>query len=204
MKALIVVDVQNDFCPGGNLSVKDGDQVIPVINKLMESGKYDLIVATQDWHPADHKSFASNNKNADGSKVDVGSMGELDGQPQVMWPDHCVQNSFGAKFHKDLKSELIQHVVQKGKNKNIDSYSGFFDNDKKSATEMESILKSFGVTKVDVVGLALDYCVKATAEDAKALGFETRVIVSATRAVNLTPGDGDKAVSDLKEKGVGV
>lgn len=203
-KALIVVDVQNDFCPGGSLAVTDGDKVIGPINSLMNSGDYDLIVATQDWHPADHKSFASNNSNSDGSPVKVGSLGELHGLAQVMWPDHCVQNSKGSEFHKNIESNKFDYVVRKGKNKEVDSYSGFFDNDKKSATELQSILMKNNITEVDVVGLALDYCVKATAEDAKKLGFKTAVILSATKAVNLSPNDGDKAVIDLSANGIEI
>lgn len=197
MKALILVDIQNDFCPGGNLAVKDGDQVIPIVNQLQLKKDYDLIVATQDWHPKNHKSFASNNLGKS-----VGEMGELNGQPQVMWPDHCVQRSNGAAFHKDLDMSKIVKIFQKGTNPEVDSYSGFFDNDHKSSTGLGEYLKSEGVTFVDVVGLALDYCVKATALDSNNLGFITTVIVPATRAVNLTPGDDIKAVAELKKAGV--
>lgn len=196
-KALIVVDVQNDFCPGGNLAVNEGDQIIDGINHLMHHGDYDLIVATQDWHPQDHKSFSSNNKG-----TTVGQLGELNGLPQVMWPDHCVQHSAGAAFHKDLDFAKFQYVVKKGTNKEVDSYSGFFDNDRKSATGLESILKAHNVSEVDVVGLALDYCVKATAEDANRLGFNTSVLVGLTRAVNLTPTAGEEAMADMKKQGI--
>lgn len=197
-KALVVVDAQRDFCANGKLAVKDGDEVIDPINKLMLSGKYDLIVATLDWHPQDHKSFASNNNKP------VGSMGELNGQPQVMWPDHCVQNSQGAMFHSQLKVELIDHIIKKGTNPEVDSYSGFFDNDQKSATGLGDFLKTMKIEEVDVVGLALDYCVKFTAEDAKRLGFKTNVIVDATRAVNLSPKDGENAIKDLKKQNIGI
>lgn len=197
MKALILVDIQNDFCPGGNLAVKDGDQIIPLINKLQD--KYDVIVATQDFHPANHKSFASNNP----GKA-VGSLGELGGQVQVMWPDHCVQGTKGAEFHPDLDLSKVDKVFPKGTNKEVDSYSGFFDNDKLSSTGLADYLKEKEVTTVDVVGLALDYCVKATALDANQLGFNTRVILAATKAVNLNPDDDQKTIKELADAGVNV
>lgn len=197
-KALIIVDVQNDFIPGGALAVNEGDKIVPLINELMKSGKYDVIVATKDWHPKKHKSFASNNN------AEVGSMGVLGGEPQVMWPDHCVQNTKGSEFHEDLDLHKIDKVFTKGSNPEIDSYSGFFDNDKKSATGMGEYLKKVQIKEVDVVGLALDYCVKATAIDAKNLGFKTNVIKDFTRSVNLTKGDDEKAVLELKENGVTV
>lgn len=202
-KALIVVDVQKDFCQNGALAVPAGDEVVPVINDLMESKEYDLVVATLDWHPLNHKSFASNNE-IDGKAVPVGSMGELGGMPQVMWPNHCVMNTDGAKTHKDLHTEKVHRFFTKGSNKDIDSYSGFFDNDKKSSTGLGEWLKQKGITEVDVVGLALDYCVMATAVDAKTLGFKTNVIENATRAVNLSPDDGAKALVTLKEKGIEI
>lgn len=198
-KALIVVDVQKDFCPGGNLAVTNGDQVVEPINKLMESKEYDLIVATQDWHPKNHGSFASNNKGAT-----VGQMGTLKGLPQVMWPDHCVQGSDGATFHKNLETKHFHEVFKKGQNPDIDSYSGFYDNDKKNSTGLGEWLKTYHVEEVDVVGLALDYCVKATAEDAQRMGFKTTVILNCTRAVNINPDDGDKAVTELKNVGVKI
>lgn len=198
MKALIIVDVQNDFCPEGRLAVKEGDQIVDPINQLMMKEKYDLIVATLDWHPKNHKSFASNNN------AQVFSMGALNGQPQVMWPDHCVQNSVGAQLHPRLNTNQINHFITKGTNPEVDSYSGFFDNDKKSSTGLNDILLKYGVQEVDVVGLALDYCVKATAEDAKKLGYKTNVLVDLTRAVNMSAGDDQKAVADLKAQGIVV
>jgi nicotinamidase/pyrazinamidase len=197
-KALIIVDVQNDFCPGGNLAVADGDKVIPVINQLMKED-YDIIVATKDWHPANHKSFASNNLG-----MRAGQMIKLNGQDQVMWPDHCVQNSKGSEFYSGLHIERIDKVFPKGMNTEVDSYSGFFDNDKKSSTGMGEWLRGQGITEVVIVGLALDYCVKATAEDAKSLGFHTTVLVQGTKAVNLKPDDGAMAIKQLKNKGVNV
>lgn len=197
MKALIVVDMQNDFCPGGALAVKDGDQIISRINELMKH--YDVVVATQDWHPVNHGSFATNNPGKN-----PGEMGELSGKAQVMWPNHCVQNTKGAEFHSEVETFRFDKVFQKGMNEKIDSYSGFFDNDYTSATGLGDYLKAKGVKEVDVVGLALDYCVKATALDAKKLGFKTAVIVDATKAVNINPTDGDKTLVELTEAGVEV
>lgn len=197
MKALILVDIQNDFCPGGNLAVKDGDKIIPLVNQLQKQKDYDLIIATQDFHPKNHKSFASNN-----SGKSVGDLVELNGQVQVMWPDHCVQGSIGAEFHKDLDMNKIVKIFKKGTNPEVDSYSGFFDNDHKSSTGLGEYLKSKNILMVDVVGLALDYCVKATAMDANNLGFITTVIVPATRAVNLNVDDDLKAIAELKKSGV--
>lgn len=196
-KALIVVDIQKDFCQGGSLAVPDGDSIVPLVNSLMKDFK--LVIATQDFHPKNHKSFASNNQ---GKKV--GELGELNGQVQVMWPDHCVQGTDGVMFHNKLERDLIPVIVQKGTNPEVDSYSGFFDNDKKSSTGLGEFLKKEGVKEVVVVGLALDYCVKATALDAKKLGFDTTVILEATKAVNLSPNDGEKAIFELKQAGVKV
>lgn len=196
MKALIIVDVQKDFCSGGSLAVPKGDEVVGVINGLQKD--YDLVVATQDFHPKDHGSFASNNGKPEWS------LGKLGGMDQVMWPDHCVQGTEGVKFHENLDTSKIKKVFPKGTNKAIDSYSGFFDNDKRSSTGLGEWLKDQGITEVDVVGLALDYCVKATAVDAKNLGFKTTVLLEATRAVNLSPDDDKKAIEDLKVAGVEV
>jgi nicotinamidase/pyrazinamidase len=194
-KALILVDIQNDFCLGGSLEVKDADQIVPVINQMLRH--YDLVVATQDFHPKNHKSFASNNKGAN-----VGEIRTLGGQPQVMWPDHCVQETKGCEMHSGLMKEAIQKTFQKGTNIAVDSYSGFFDNDHSSSTGLAEFLKEQGVTEVTVVGLALDYCVKYTALDSKNLGFETSVLLPATRAVNLTAGDDKLAIKELKSGGV--
>ena len=195
--ALILVDIQNDFCPGGALAVKDGDAIIPVVNRLQPS--YDVVVATQDWHPAHHGSFASNNP---GKRP--GQMGELAGEPQVMWPDHCVQGSPGADFHPDLDTTRIARVFQKGMDPTVDSYSGFYDNGRKNDTGLAAYLRAQGVTHVDVVGLATDYCVKWTALDAVAEGFTTRVIEDATRGVELAAGDVERALAELREAGVGI
>ena len=177
MNALIIVDVQNDFLPGGALAVKDGDLVIPVINGLQN--KFDLVVATQDWHPDDHKSFASSHP---GKKVFEEII--LDGLPQVLWPDHCVQEREGAEFSSKLNTKKIEAIFRKGMDKNIDSYSGFFDNGKKKATGMGDYLKGRGVTAIFVTGLAADYCVNFTALDGLQLGFQSTIITDATRAID--------------------
>lgn len=195
-KALIIVDMQNDFCPGGSLAVTGGDEIIQYINKKMKSGDYDLIVATLDFHPKNHKSFASvNNK-------PVYSLGELGGQDQVMWPDHCVAGSFGSELHKKIEAGAIQAYVKKGTNPEIDSYSGFMDNDKKSKTELDQLLKEHNITNIDVCGLALDYCVKATAIDGRNLGYNVSLLKNGTKAVNMNKGDDENAINELKKSGV--
>ena len=196
--ALIIVDIQKDFCPGGALAVSQGDEIVKTINEL-QLKNYDLIITTQDFHPKNHKSFASNNQ---GKKI--GELGELNGQAQVMWPDHCVQGTEGVGFHPELNLTKVNKNFTKGSNPGVDSYSGFFDNDKKSSTGLGEYLKENNISKVDVVGLALDYCVKATALDAKNLGFDTSVILDATKAVNLSPDDGEKAIAELQQVGVKI
>lgn len=194
--ALILVDIQNDFCPGGRLAVSEGDAVVAVANRLMP--RYDLVVATQDWHPADHESFASQHGKQPGEVID------LHGLAQVLWPDHCVQGSPGAGFHPQLETGRVTKVFHKGTDRSLDSYSGFFDNGQRHATGLGDFLKAQGVTDVHVVGLATDYCVKFTALDAARLGFATTVIPDGCRAVNLQPGDGAKALDELAAAGVTV
>lgn len=197
MHALILVDLQNDFLPNGALGVPRGDEVIDVANRLQPA--FDVVVATQDWHPQDHGSFASNNE---GKKPY--DLHELGGLPQVMWPDHCVQDTEGAAFSNELDTSRISRVFPKGTDARIDSYSGFFDNDKKKSTGMGEWLRARGVTDVTLVGLATDYCVKASALDAVALGFQTTVVEDAVRGVNITAGDHDRALEELKQAGVRV
>lgn len=192
---LLIVDVQNDFIPGGALAVTGGDEVVPVINDLQK--KFDHIVATQDFHPADHGSFALNY-----ADKNPGDLIELGGLSQVLWPAHCVQGTRGADFHPDLNREKWSNIFQKGKNPEVDSYSGFFDNAKRGDTGLGAYLQKSGVEQVFVCGLALDYCVKFTALDAIELGFETILITDATRPVNLAPEDGNLALKELKSKGV--
>jgi nicotinamidase/pyrazinamidase len=195
--ALLIIDVQNDFLPGGALAVKDGDQVIPVINALQD--KFDLIVATQDWHPASHGSFAANNPGKQ-----PGELAVLNGLPQVMWPVHCVQNTFGAEFSTHLNTTKISKVFQKGTDPKIDSYSGFFDNGKLKSTGLSDYLKSINIQELFVAGLATDYCVKFTVLHALELGFKVSVIIDGVRAVNLNPGDSELAFQEMLQHGASL
>ncbi len=203
MKALLLVDIQNDFTPvapgtpGGALAVPNGDEVIAVANRLMPA--YDLVVATQDWHPEGHKSFASEHEGHN-----IGEVITWDGLDQVLWPDHCVQGTPGAEFCPGLNTRGINEVVRKGTDLNIDSYSGFFDNGHRKATGLTDLLRSRGVTEVDVMGLATDYCVKFTALDAVNEGFGTRLILEGCRGVELRKGDCDKAIEAMRNAGVEI
>lgn len=197
MKALILVDIQNDFLPGGALAVPNGDEVVPVANRLMPD--YELVVATQDWHPPDHGSFASQHP-----EHSVGAVITVDGIDQVLWPDHCVQGTPGAEFAPVLNTEAIDHAIRKGTDRLVDSYSGFFDNDHRKPTGLGDYLKQQRVTTVDVMGLATDYCVKFTALDAVELGFEVRLLIEGVRGVELMPGDCDAAIGQMKNAGVQV
>lgn len=195
MKTLILVDLQYDFCPGGALAVNEGDLVIPVANAIMD--KFDLVVATQDWHPADHGSFAANHPwRRPGQVID------LNGLEQILWIIHCVQGTFGSEFVDELDTHKIHKVFQKGMDKTVDSYSGFFDNGKRNSTGLGAFLKEKGTTEVYVMGLATDYCVKFTADDAVDLGFKTYLITDGCRGVNLNDGDDEKAIAYLADKGV--
>lgn len=194
MKALLIIDVQYDFLPGGALAVNEGDQIIPVINELQQ--KFDFIVATQDWHPANHGSFAANHQGKNpGDFVQLGSV------DQVLWPVHCVQHSSGAEFHRNLDQSKWRHIIRKGTNPYVDSYSGFFDNDRRENTGLSQYLREHGVEEVVVTGLATDYCVKFTVLDAIKEGFEVTVVTDATRAVNLSPGDYDAAIKEMVKSG---
>lgn len=197
-KALIIVDVQNDFCEGGSLAVPGANEIIPYINLLMQDNVYDEIILTQDWHPADHKSFASNN----GKKI--GETIILNGIPQFMWPDHCVQGTPGADFHPDLNREKVTHIIQKGTNPDYDSYSGFQDNNQMVKTGLEDYLKYHDIELVEIVGLAMDYCVKYTCLDAAKIGFVTCLHFNGTRAVNASPDNGQKAIYEMLENTVTV
>ena len=177
MKALIIIDVQNDFMPTGSLPVKEGDQIIPFINAEMQKG-YDLVVATQDWHPATHKSFASQHK---GKKpFDVV---QLNGIEQILWPDHCVQGTFGAQLHKDLDIRPISAIFRKGMNPEIDSYSAFFDNNKLNNTGLHGFLQEKGITELVFCGLAGDFCVAYSANDAKSLGYKVSLFDKGIRSI---------------------
>jgi len=197
MKALILVDIQNDFLPGGALAVPDGDAVIPVANKLQSA--FPLVVATQDWHPTEHGSFAGSHP---GKKVFERI--ELNGLPQTLWPVHCVQNTTGAELARALDRERIAKVFPKGTDPNIDSYSGLFDNGHRRSTGLGEWLKAQRVTEVFVCGLATDYCVKFTALDAAKMGFKTHLIEDASRGVNLRSDDVRNAIEEMKRAGVVV
>ncbi len=196
-KALILVDIQNDFVPGGALPVPDGDAVVAVANKAMRH--FDLVVAIQDWHPADHSSFASRHK---GHRP--GDMVVIDGLRQILWPDHCVQNTRGAEFVPGLEMERITKVFHKGMSRNHDSYSGFFDNGHRNSTGLGDYLREMGVDEVTIMGLATDYCVKFTVLDAAMLGFKTRLIIEGVRGVEVQKGDSEKAVEEMRKAGIGV
>jgi nicotinamidase/pyrazinamidase len=197
VRALILVDLQNDFVPGGALAVREGDRVIPIANELAD--KFDLVVATQDWHPADHGSFAANHPGKQ-----PGEVIDLNGLAQVLWPVHCVQNTRGAEFVPALATDKITRVFQKGTDPAIDSYSGFFDNGHRKKTGLGDWLSERGVRDVYVMGLATDYCVKFTALDARQLGFDVFLIEDASRGVELQAGDVAGAIDEMKRAGVTI
>lgn len=194
MKALILVDIQYDFIPGGALAVTDGDKVVSVANEWMP--KFEHVIATQDWHPAGHQSFASKH-----AGKNPGDLVDLHGLPQILWPDHCVQGSHGAEFVEELEFPPNLEVFQKGTNPEIDSYSGFWDNGRRANTGLGDYLKKLGITQVWVMGLATDYCVKFTVLDAVSEGFETFVIRDGCRGVNLSAGDDQKAFEEMERAG---
>lgn len=195
--ALILVDLQNDFLPGGALAVPEGDQVIPIANRLMDD--FPIIVATQDWHPSDHGSFAANHPGKQ-----VFEMIDLNGLPQALWPVHCVQGTNGADFAAGLNAGRITKVFRKGTDPEIDSYSGFYDNGHRKSTGLAEWLREQGVARLTICGLATDYCVKFTALDALAEGFEVALHLPASRGVNLQAGDVDRAVQEMSGKGVSI
>ena len=197
MKALLLIDIQNDFLPGGALAVPEGDQIIPLVNQLIP--QFDLVVATQDWHPADHASFAANHPGRS-----VYETIDLDGLPQTLWPVHCVQNTGGALFAPGLNTRAIERVFPKGMNARIDSYSGLYDNGHRASTGMAEWLRERGVKELTVVGLATDYCVKFTVLDALREGFAVRVVSSACRGVDLQPGDCARALEQMQAAGAAV
>lgn len=192
-KALIVVDMQNDFLPGGALAVDGGDEIIPVINRIQYD--FDVVVATQDWHPQGHFSFASSHKGKE--PFDVIGRGE---EEQVLWPDHCVQGTYGAEFSTELNMNKARAVFRKGTDPAVDSYSGFFDNNREHRTGLAGYLKDLGVTDIYVVGLAADFCVYYSAKDGKELGFHVYFIENATRAIS--QDNYETAVEDMKQRGV--
>lgn len=197
MGTLILVDLQNDFLPGGALAVPRGDETVAVANAVMAC--FARVVATQDWHPPEHGSFAANHQGRA-----PGEMIELGGVAQVLWPVHCVQDTPGSAFAPGLAVERIERVFVKGTDPGVDSYSGFFDNDRRSATGLGDDLRAHGETEVAVLGLATDYCVKATALDARRLGLRVQLIVDGCRAVDLQPGDGERAIAEMRAAGIEI
>ena len=199
MKALLLIDVQNGFCPGGNLPVPDGDEIVPVINRLMEEGGYDVIVASQDWHPDNHGSFASQHAGKQPFE-----MGQLSGQPQMLWPEHCVQGTADAELHPELNVDAIDFIQQKGENPAIDSYSAFRDNDQAAVTGLASYLKAQQVSELDVCGLATDYCVKFSALDAVEMlpEIKVRFIKDASRGID--PKGVKQSIADMEANGIAV
>jgi nicotinamidase/pyrazinamidase len=197
MNALVLVDIQNDFLPDGALPVAEGDQVVAVANRVMD--RFDLVVATQDWHPADHGSFAANHA---GRRV--GEVVDLHGLSQILWPVHCVQGTRGADFAPGLDRGRIDAVFRKGTDPSIDSYSGFFDNGHRKATGLGEYLRARGAETVYIMGLATDYCVKFTALDAVREGFTTVVIEDGCRGVEARRGDVDAALAEMRAAGVAV
>jgi nicotinamidase/pyrazinamidase len=192
--ALIIIDVQNDFCPGGALAVEGGNAVVPIINALQP--KFDLRILTQDWHPSDHTSFAANHDGAEAFSIVAMPYGE-----QVLWPTHCVQGSSGAAFHSELETDGAAMIVRKGFRPEIDSYSAFFENDRVTPTGLTGYLRDKGITSLHLTGLATDFCVRYSAVDAARLGFEVTLIEDACRAIDMN-GSLAEARSDFADHGV--
>jgi nicotinamidase/pyrazinamidase len=194
-RALLIIDVQNDFCPGGNLAVEAGDEVVPIINRLMPS--FSHVVATQDWHPPDHVSFASTH--AGRKPLDVVDAGGIE---QVLWPDHCVRGTRGAEIHPRLETGRIGLLLRKGLRQGLDSYSAFFENDHRTDTGLRHYLKGLGLRDVFLCGLATDYCVFSSAMDARRLGFRVTLIRDACRGVGLPDGSVERAIAAMLKAGV--
>ena len=193
MKTLVLVDIQNDFLKGGSLAVPEGEKIIKPINKIIK--QYDLVIATKDWHPKNHISFASNH-----TDKKIGDIINVNGVDQVLWPDHCIQNSYGSDFPEQLDISKLAKVVYKGSDANIDSYSGFFDNGLFRSTGLSDYLKSKDVYKIDYVGLATDYCLKYTAIDSVSEGFKTRVLINCIKGIE--EKGCELALNEMKSKGV--
>lgn len=196
MKALLIVDLQNDFCPGGALAVPDGDTIVPTVNKLINI--FDVVIQTQDWHPAGHYSFASSHDGKepyDTIEVDYGE--------QVLWPDHCVQGSVGAEFHPELNTMKTQVIIRKGFRRKIDSYSTFYENDQETTTGLTGYLQERGITDLYTVGLATDFCVKWSVLDGIDEGFTMYIVKDAVKGIDLN-GSLDEAWDEMEENGVNV
>jgi nicotinamidase/pyrazinamidase len=199
VRALLLIDIQKGFCPGGNLAVPGGDEIVPLANGLIRNGEYDYIVASQDWHPANHGSFASLHP---GKKPF--DMGELSGKPQVMWPDHCVQGTEDAEFHPELDLRKVDYIQQKGLNPAVDSYSAFRDNDQAAVTGLHEWFLERGVTDIDICGIATEYCVKFSALDAKTMlpAVNVTVVEDACRGISAT--DIEVAKAEMAAAGISI
>ena len=192
--ALLVIDIQKDFCPGGALAVADGGAVVPIANRLMR--RFEHVVLTQDWHPGGHHSFATSHDGKDPFSTVTLHYGE-----QTLWPDHCVQGTLGAEFHDDLDVDRAQMILRKGFHSRIDSYSAFFENDRETPTGLAGYLRDRGLSRVVCIGLATDYCVRYSAEDARRLGFEAVLVENACRAIDLA-GSLAASMASLRQAGV--
>ena len=195
MNALILIDIQNDFLPGGSLEVPKGDEIIDNVNSIMDN--YNIVVATKDWHPKDHISFASNHKNKN-----VGQIIKINNLDQMLWPDHCIKDSKGSEFPKKLNSHKIHKIFYKGVDSDIDSYSGFYDNGKIRSTGLSNFLKKSNINQVDIVGLATDYCVKYSSIDAYNEGFKTKVLCSCVRGISVQTTE--IAFKEMKDMGISI
>ena len=197
MRALLLVDLQNDFMPDGALPVPRGDQVVPTANSLLE--RFDLKVASKDWHPPDHLSFASQH-----ASKRPGDRIELEGLDQTLWPDHCVQGTPGAEFHPALHVDRLDHIVLKGTDRKIDSYSAFYDNARRRSTGLTAYLRERQVDEIVIMGLATDYCVLFSALDAVRDGFEVKLAADGCRGIGLQPGDVQRALDKMRDEGVAI
>ena len=197
LAALLVIDLQVDFCPGGNLPVPDGDRIVPTVNRLAR--RFERVVATQDWHPQDHVSFASNHSGKNPFETIRTETGE-----QILWPDHCVPGTPGAEFHPELDTLVFDLIVRKGSNPNLDSYSAFFENDRTTPTGLHFYLEGLGVRSVCLAGLALDVCVFYSAMDAIRMGFHTTVVENACRGIDSPPGSKNTRLEEMKRAGADI
>lgn len=195
--ALLIVDVQNDFCPDGALEVPEGDAVVPVINRIV--GKFSVVVPTQDWHPEGHISFAGKHPGKNPHEVI-----RIEGLEQVLWPDHCVRGTPGADFHPELDAAAFHFILRKGTRPKMDSYSAFLENDKKTPTGLAGLLKELGVKRVFIAGLATDYCVLYSSRDALAAGFQVVVLEDACRGVDVPPENIKKALEEMRGLGIRI
>lgn len=195
--ALLLIDLQNDFCPGGALAVQNGDETIAIANQAIAFCEANniAVIASQDWHPRDHGSFATT------SGHPPWTIGELNGLPQVWWPSHCIQHQQGAEFHPKLNTKTISFIVYKGQNAHIDSYSAFYDNGHKAATELNNWLSQHNIKQLTIMGLATDYCVKFSVLDALTLGYQVTLLTDGCRGVELSAGDNQRAIEDMRLAG---